>query len=115
MIIIFFSILATLHKPHSYCEANADPFWHKAMSDELDALSKTHKWDLMDLPPGKFAMGCKWVYKIKTCANGFVERYKARLVAKGFAQEYGVNYEETFASVDRLTSIKSLLAVVVRH
>jgi hypothetical protein len=114
--LFFFSILATLHKPHSYCEANADPFWQKAMSDELDALSKTHKWDLIDLPPRKFTVGCKWVYKIKTRADGFVERYMVRLVAKGFAQEYGVDYEETFAPVARLTSIRSLLAVVViRH
>jgi hypothetical protein len=111
-----FSILATLHEPHSYREASVDPLWQKAMSDELDALSKTHTWDLVDLPPGKFAVGCKWVYKIKTRADGSVERYKARLVAKGFAQEYGIDYEETFAPVARLTSVRSLLAVAaVRH
>jgi hypothetical protein len=86
------------------------------MSDELDAFSKTHTWDLVDLPPGKFAVGCKWVYKIKTRADGSVESYKAHLVAKGFAQEYGIDYEETFAPVARLTSVRSLLAVaVVRH
>jgi hypothetical protein len=65
------------------------------MSDELDALSQTHTWDLVDWIPGKYAVGCKWVYKIKTRANGSVEHYKARLVAKGFAQEYGIDYEET--------------------
>ena len=86
------------------------------MSDELDALSKTHTWDLVDLPSGKFAVECKWVYKIKTHADGSVERYKARLVAKGFAQEYGIDYEETCAPVARLTSVRSLLTVaVVRH
>jgi hypothetical protein len=37
-----FSVLATLHEPHSYREASADPLWQKAMSDELDDLSKTH-------------------------------------------------------------------------
>jgi hypothetical protein len=80
-----FSVLATLHEPHSYREASADPLWQKAMSNELDALSKTHTWDLVDLPPRKFAVGCKWVYKIKTRANGSVEGYKACLFAKGFA------------------------------
>jgi len=83
------------------------------MSAELDALSQTHTWDLVDLPPGKYAVGCKWVYKIKTRANGSVEHYKARLVAKGFAQEYGIDYEETFAPVARLTFVRSLLAVTV--
>jgi hypothetical protein len=79
------------------------------MLDELDALSKTYTWDLVDLAPRKFAVGCKWVYKIKTHVDGYAECYKARLVANGFAQKYGIDYEETFASVARLTSVRSLL------
>uniref|UniRef100_A0A2N9GFN4 Integrase catalytic domain-containing protein n=1 Tax=Fagus sylvatica TaxID=28930 RepID=A0A2N9GFN4_FAGSY len=62
-------------------------------------------WDLVDLPAGKSAIGCKWVYKIKTRSDGTVDRYKARLVAKGFTQEYGIDYEETFAPVARLSSL----------
>jgi hypothetical protein len=58
-------------------------------------------------------VGCKWVYKIKTCANRSVEYYKARLVVKGFAQEYGIDYDETFAPFARLIYVRSLLAVVV--
>uniref|UniRef100_A0A2N9HJ51 Reverse transcriptase Ty1/copia-type domain-containing protein n=1 Tax=Fagus sylvatica TaxID=28930 RepID=A0A2N9HJ51_FAGSY len=72
----------------------------QAMADELDALHKTHTWDMTTLPPGKSAVGCKWVYKIKTRADGSVKRYKARLVARGFIQEYGIDYEETFAHMD---------------
>uniref|UniRef100_A0A2N9HCJ2 Reverse transcriptase Ty1/copia-type domain-containing protein n=1 Tax=Fagus sylvatica TaxID=28930 RepID=A0A2N9HCJ2_FAGSY len=92
--------LATLHEPHTYHEASTNPLWQQAMADELDALHKTHTWDMTTLPPGKSAVGCKWVYKIKTRADGSVERYKARLVARGFTQEYGINYEETFAPMD---------------
>jgi hypothetical protein len=60
-----YSALVTLHKPHSFCEAHTNPLWQNAMSKELNSLSKTHTWDLVDLPPGKTVVGCKWVYKIK--------------------------------------------------
>ncbi|GKV19316.1 hypothetical protein SLEP1_g29596 [Rubroshorea leprosula] len=49
--------------------------------------------------------------RIKTQSDGFVECYKARLVAKGFTQEYGIDYEETFALVSHLTSVRSLLVI----
>ena len=82
------------------------------MNEELDALHKNHTWDIVDLPPSQSVVGCRWVYKIKTKANGSIERYKARLVAKGFTQEYGIDYEEIFAPVARLTSVRCLIAVV---
>uniref|UniRef100_A0A2N9F943 Integrase catalytic domain-containing protein n=1 Tax=Fagus sylvatica TaxID=28930 RepID=A0A2N9F943_FAGSY len=72
---------------------------------------QTGTWDLVDFPAGKSAIGCKWVYKIKTRSDGTVDRYKARLVAKGFTQEYGIDYEETFAPVARLSSVRTLIAV----
>jgi hypothetical protein len=100
-----YSAIATLHEPRSFREVHTNPLWQNAMSEELNALSKTHTWDLVDLPPSKTAVGCKWVFKIKTKSDGSVERYKARLVAKGFNQEYGIDYEETFAPVARLTSV----------
>jgi hypothetical protein len=106
-----FSAIATIHEPHSFCEASTDLLWQKAMSEELSALSKTHTWDLVGLPPGKTAVGCKWVYKIKTKSDGSIERYKVCLVAKGFNQEYGIDYEETFAPVARFTFVRSLIAV----
>uniref|UniRef100_A0A2N9HU41 Reverse transcriptase Ty1/copia-type domain-containing protein n=1 Tax=Fagus sylvatica TaxID=28930 RepID=A0A2N9HU41_FAGSY len=100
-----FSAFATLHEPHTFREASSDPLWQQVMKEELDALLKTGTWDLVDLPAGKSAIGCKWVYKIKTRSDGTVDRYKARLVAKGFTQEYGIDYEETFASVARISSV----------
>ena len=57
-------------------------------------------------------VGCKWIYKIKTCFNGSTKHYKARLVAKNLTQEYEINYEETFAPVARISSVHALLAVV---
>ena len=67
------------------------------------------------MPRGKFAISCKWVYKIKTKYDGTIELYKARLVAKRYAQEYGIDYEETFALVARITFVPSLLAIAAVH
>ena len=81
------------------------------MKEELYALHKTGTLDLVDLPSGKSTIGCKWVYKIKTRSDGTVDSYKARLVARGFNQEYGIDYEETFAPVARLSYVRTLIAV----
>ena len=109
---LFRSTLATLHEPHTYREASTDLLWQIAMKEELDALFKNHNWDLVTLPPGKSVVGCKWIYKIKTRSDGSIEHYKARLVAKGFTQEYGIDYEETFAPVAFISFVRTLLAVV---
>ena len=103
--------LATLYKPHTYREAHTDSLWQQAMNEELDALHKNHTWDMVDLPPSQSVVGCRWVYKIKIKADGFIERYKARLVAKGFTQEYDIDYEETFAPIACHTSVRCLITV----
>ena len=61
-----FSALASLQEPHTFHEASSNPLWQQTMKEEFDALDKTRTWDLVDLPSGKFAIGYKWVYKIKT-------------------------------------------------
>ena len=65
----------------------------------------------LTLPPRKFLVGCKWIYKIKTRSNGSIKRYKTRLVVKSFTREYEIDYEETFAPIARISSIHALLAV----
>ena len=49
---------------------------------------------------------------MKHAADGSIEKYKARFVARGFSQKEGIDYEETFASVARYTSVRAVLAIV---
>ena len=80
------------------------------MNEELAAFQRTHTWDLVPMPPGANPISCKWIYKIKTKSDSFIEQYKICLVAKGFTQEYGIDYEETFSPVVKMTSIRTLIA-----
>ena len=54
------------------------------MNAEIATLVSNHTCTLTPLPSNKKVIGCKWVYRVKYKADGFVERYKTRLVAKGF-------------------------------
>ena len=76
--------LIVAKEPTSYAQALSDPLWQAAMKAEINVLQDNNTWVMTKLPLGKVPIGCKWVYKIKLKAYGFVERYKARLVVKGF-------------------------------
>lgn len=68
-------------------------------------------WTLTDLPQGAKSIWVKWVYKTKLNQHGKVEKYKAKLVAKGYAQEHGIYFEEVYAHVSRMETVRMILAL----
>ena len=81
------------------------------MQEETEALHKNQTWELVALPKGRQTIGNKWVYKIKRDDNNQVERYRARLVVKGYTQKEGIDFNEIFSLVIRLTTIRVVLAM----
>ena len=102
------------NEPNNYYEAiqsEDSDSWDLAMKLEYNSLLTNNTWSLVELPIGRKAIKCKWVYTIKLDSNGNLDKYKARFVAKGFTQKYGIDYHETFAPVMKYTSLRIILAI----
>ncbi|RVW35033.1 Retrovirus-related Pol polyprotein from transposon TNT 1-94 [Vitis vinifera] len=99
--------------PSNIQEALQQPEWKTAVQEEIQALEKNGTWEISELPEGKRPVGCKWIFTVKHYPDGSINRFKAQLVAKGFTQSYDIDYEETFAPVAKLNSIRVLLSVAV--
>lgn len=85
------------------------------MMAEIETIKENNTWILTELPPGHKPIGLKWVYKLKKDSEGNVLKHKARLVAKGYVQIKGIDYEEVFALVARLETIRLLLALAAKE
>ena len=79
----------------------------------MHALCKIETWDLVPRSPHKKEIDYRWIYKVKYNVDNSFNRSKARLVAKGYAQKHGVDYEETFASVAKMTIVQTVITLVV--
>ncbi|WVZ53212.1 hypothetical protein U9M48_004185, partial [Paspalum notatum var. saurae] len=102
--------MASAEEPCSLEEAEADARWRRAMEEEMASIEENKTWELVDPPVGCKPIGLKWVYKVKKNERGDVVKHKARLVAKGFVQREGIDFEEVFAPVARMDSVRPLLA-----
>jgi len=68
-------------------------------------------WKLVELPNKKKTIYVKWIFKVKLNLDGSISKHKARLVARGFLHRYGVDYNEVFAPVARLETIRLVVAL----
>ncbi|KAH9705964.1 hypothetical protein KPL70_012065 [Citrus sinensis] len=97
-------------EPKSFADAENDESWIMAMQEELNQFERNNVWELVPNPEHQSIIGTKWVFRNKMDEFGVVVRNKARLVAQGYNQEEGIDFDETFAPVARLESIRMLLA-----
>jgi Reverse transcriptase (RNA-dependent DNA polymerase)/gag-polypeptide of LTR copia-type/Integrase core domain/GAG-pre-integrase domain len=110
--------LAFLPEPLTYTEALSREDgvkWGQACDEEITSIMKNNTWELVDLPEGRKAIGCKWVFKLKMNPDNTIDRYKARLVAKGYSQKEGIDYDETFSPVVKYTSIRIFLTIAASN
>ena len=85
------------------------------MIDEIKAVIQNKTWELSDLPLNKRAIPLKWVFKVKWDAKDFFEKYKARIVVRGFSQIASLDFNETFAPVVRIKSIRIIFAIIMTN
>jgi len=100
-------------EPQYLEEALNNKDWKEAMDNEYMALMRNKTWHLVPPRKGINIIDCKLIYKVKRKADGSLDRYKARLVAKGFKQRYGIDYEDTFSSVVKPTTIRIVLSLAI--
>jgi hypothetical protein len=84
------------------------------MQEDLNNFTRNDVWHLVPRP-NQNVVGTKWVFRNKQDEHGVMTRNKAQLVAKGYSQVEGLDYDETYAPIARLESIRILLAYATYH
>ncbi|GKV10020.1 hypothetical protein SLEP1_g21445 [Rubroshorea leprosula] len=100
--------------PLTYEEAVKEEKWKKAMAKEIGSIERNQTWELT-VPERHKTIGVKRIYKTKLKENGEVDKFKARLVAKGYKQEFGIDYQEVFALVARMDTIRLVTALAAQN
>ncbi|GJV16161.1 retrovirus-related pol polyprotein from transposon TNT 1-94 [Tanacetum coccineum] len=106
----FFCFISII-EPKDVNEALKDESWVVAMQEELNQFVANDVWELVPLPMSQSVIETQWVFRNKLDENGIISRNKARLVAQRYNQQEGIDYDQTYASVARLESIRILLAI----
>ncbi|KAE8733627.1 hypothetical protein F3Y22_tig00001120pilonHSYRG00301 [Hibiscus syriacus] len=102
-------------EPSNFEEAKADPMWRRAMEEEISSIRKNETWKLVPLPDSHKPIGLKWVYKLKNDTQGRIVKHNARLLAKGYVQRQGIDFDEVFAPVAWLETIRLLISIATHE
>ena len=109
--VITHSCYLSQFEPKKVDETLQDADWVNSMHEELHQFVRNNVWELVPRPKGVNVIGTKWIVKNKSHEHGIVIRNKSRLIAQGYTQVEGVDFDETFAPVAILESIRILLAI----
>jgi hypothetical protein len=101
-------------EPTRFEESIQKKEWANVITKEYQSIIKNDIWEIIPRPDSKDVVSSRWLFKIKHAADGSIEKYKVRFVARGFSQKEGIDYEETFAPVDRYTSIRTIIALAAK-
>ncbi|UYV70659.1 hypothetical protein LAZ67_8000192, partial [Cordylochernes scorpioides] len=104
----------SMNIPKTYREAMNTPFsdqWKEAMEEEFHSLTSHNVWTLVPKPENENLIKGKWIFNIKMNPDGSIDKRKARFVAMGHNQKPGIDYEESFAPVMKLDSLRTLIAI----
>ncbi|CAI7863347.1 unnamed protein product [Closterium sp. NIES-53] len=113
--------LARVIEPKNLRQALTGPHskeWRESMDAEIKVLESRDTWVLVDRAAikGRRILFEKWVFCVKTAANGTIERFKARWIVRGYDQMHGIDFDQTFAPISCHTSVRILLAIAAtRH
>nr|GFB79101.1 retrovirus-related Pol polyprotein from transposon TNT 1-94 [Tanacetum cinerariifolium] len=106
----YYDAFLTSVDPKMYKEVLTQACWIEAMQEELNEFKRLEVWELVPRPDKVMVITLRWIYKVKIDELGGILKNKARLVARGYLQEEGIDFEESFALVDRLEAIRIFLA-----
>jgi hypothetical protein len=96
-------------------EAHEEQAWRDTMAEEIKSIEDNNTWCLIMLLPSHRPIGLKWVYKVKKGSEGEIVKHKAHLIAKGYVQQPGRDFDEVFAPVARIESVRMLLALATEE
>ena len=85
------------------------------MNEEYNYIMRNETWELVEIPKDKVPIGSKWLFKSKFKADGGIDKLKARLVSNGYSQQEGIDFEETYALVAKLNTIRLFVALATKQ